>query len=321
MQQLRLALWLVLGVLALAGGCLREAAPEDDGKLRVVATTGMIGDIAQRIAGDDAAVTALMGPGVDPHLYKARESDVDVLFAADVVLYNGLHLEARLGDVLEKLAGHKVVAAVGESVPTDRRLMPEGSEGIPDPHIWFDVELWRLAAGEMTAAFIEADPARAEGYRARLAEVQAELAELDSYVRKQARRVPEERRVLVTAHDAFNYFGAAYDFEVVGLQGISTAAEAGTGDVRALVDLIVERRIPAVFIESSVPERNIQAVQEAAAARGVEVAIGGELYSDAMGDAGSEAGTYTGMVKHNIDTIVAALGGAAEDEVRDADDN
>ncbi|MBN2081169.1 zinc ABC transporter substrate-binding protein [bacterium] len=311
----RLLTGLLLVALSLSAGCPREAAPQDDGVLRVVATTGMIGDIAQRIAGADAQVTALMGPGVDPHLYKARESDVDVLFTADVVLYNGLHLEARLGDVLEKLAGHKIVVAVGAAVPADRRLMPVGSEGLPDPHIWFDVGLWRLAAGEMAAALVQADPAHAEEYRRRLAEVQAELDELDAYVRAQVERVPPEQRVLITAHDAFNYFGAAYGFEVVGLQGVSTAAEAGTGDVRALVDLIVARQIPAVFIESSVPERNIKAVQEAAAARGVDVAIGGELYSDAMGDAGSPAGTYVGMVRHNIDTIVAALGGAGQSEV------
>jgi manganese/zinc/iron transport system substrate-binding protein len=275
--------------------------------IRVVTTIGMITDIVQIVGGERVQVTGLMGPGVDPHLYKASEGDVIRMAAADVVFYNGLHLEAKVGEVFERMGGRVKTVAVTDTIDRAVLLAPPEFEGAYDPHVWFDVTLWMKAVERVRDALIEMDPEHAELYRANAENYLAELNALDGYVRSQARRVPEEQRVLITAHDAFNYFGRAYGFEVRGLQGISTAAEAGTADLRTLADFIAERRIPAIFVESSVPQRNIEAVQAAVRSRGFDVQIGGELFSDAMGSPGTPEGTYSGMVRHNIDTIVGAL--------------
>jgi len=252
-------------------------------------------------------VTGLMGPGVDPHLYKASEGDVRRLFRADVVFYGGLHLEARMGDVLEEMGGRTRVRAVTDAIPRDTLLTPPEFKGAHDPHVWFDVGMWIMTVDVIAATLAEADPAHAAEFRSSAARYKGELTEVDAYVRAQAARVPAERRVLITAHDAFNYFGRAYGFQVRGLQGISTAAEAGTADVQGLAQFIATRRIPAIFVESSIPRRTIEAVQEAVAAKGFDVRIGGSLFSDAMGNPGTPEGTYAGMVRHNIDTIVGAL--------------
>ncbi len=274
--------------------------------LKVVCTTGMLADAARIIGGERADVFGMMGPGVDPHLYKARESDVLQLYDADLVIYNGLHLEARLGSVLEKMGSSRLVVAATDGIPAERLLAVE--DDLPDPHVWFDVELWQLVVERIAAAYGEADPPRAAEYQGRAADYRVELDELQDYVESVIGVwIPGGNRILITGHDAFGYFGRAYGFEVYGLQGISTAAEAGTADVQALVDLIVERHVAAIFVESSVPERNIQAVQEAVRSRGWEVEIGGELFSDALGDAGTPEGTYLGMVRHNIDTIARGL--------------
>jgi manganese/zinc/iron transport system substrate-binding protein len=306
----------VAGAAALAllaqgcGGGARDAV--DDGRLSVVATIGMIGDAAERIGGDRVRVTSLMGPGVDPHLYKARAGDVRRLSRADLVLYNGLHLEAAMGEVLEELGQRQRTVAVSTSIDRSRLMSPPEFGGSFDPHIWFDVGLWSEAVGRIGQALVEADPEHAAEYSSRLAAYLEELAELDAWIRSRVATVPPARRVLITAHDAFGYFGRAYDFEVMGLQGISTTAEAGTSDVQRLAAMIVARRIPAVFVETSIPRRTIEAVQAAVSARGFNVAIGGELYSDALGDAGTPEGSYIGMVRHNVETIVAGLGGLDE---------
>lgn len=304
----------IFGLLAwglsavVAGGCAPpDASGAPDGRLRVVATIGMIADAAARIGGDRVAVTALMGPGIDPHLYKAREGDVRRLFRADLILFNGLHLEARMGEVLEHMDERVPTVAVAASLPEARLLAPPEFAGAYDPHVWFDVELWSRAVAEVREALVARDPQHADLYRANAEQYLRELEALHQYARAQTGRVPPARRVIITAHDAFNYFGAAYGFEVRGLQGISTASEAGTGDVQALAEFIVERRIPAIFVESSIPRRTIEAVQAAVRARGYDVQVGGELYSDALGDPDSSAGTYIGMVKHNVDTVVGAL--------------
>lgn len=302
-------------VLVTVAACAPPEPPEERDRLSVVATTGMVADVARSVGGDRVRVTALMGPGVDPHLYKASEGDVRRLFRADVVLYTGLHLEARMGEVLERMGGRTRVRAVGEAVPRERLMAPPEFAGAYDPHVWFDVGLWIHTVGAVAGTLAEADPAHAAEYARRAEAYRAELEALDGYVRAAAARVPPGRRILVTAHDAFGYFGRAYGFEVRGLQGISTAAEAGTADVQALAEFIARERVPAVFVESSIPERTIRAVQEAVAARGWRVRIGGSLYSDAMGTPGTPAGTYPGMVRHNIDTIVRALlDGAPEEE-------
>jgi manganese/zinc/iron transport system substrate-binding protein len=301
---------ITLGTALLLVAC---AAPPERGPgepLRVVATTGMIADAAREIGGERVQVVGLMGPGVDPHLYKASEGDVRRLFRADVILFHGLHLEARMAEVLEHMRGRVLTVAVTRGVD-ETLLMPSADyPGAYDPHIWFDVRLWMAATGAIRDALVQGDPEHAEEYRERAARYFGELEALDRYVRGQAMRVPAELRVMITAHDAFGYFGRAYGFEVRGLQGLSTTAEAGTADVQGLASFIVERRVPAVFVESSIPTRTIEAVQAAVRARGHRVEIGGELYSDALGNPGTPAGRYTGMVRHNIDTIVGALLGA-----------
>jgi manganese/zinc/iron transport system substrate-binding protein len=293
----------------LAGiGCTPGPAGRAAGRpLAIVTTTGIVGDLVRSVGGEHVAVTSLMGPGIDPHLYRARESDVQRLADADLVFYNGLHLEAKLGDVLERMTGRIPTAAVADGIAPERLLSPPEFSGAHDPHVWFDVTLWMDAAHHVAAVLAEHDPAHATFYRDSLERYLGELAGLDAYVREQAARVPPSQRVLITAHDAFNYFGRAYGFEVRGLQGISTAAEAGTADVQALARFVAERRIPALFVESSVPPRTIEAVQAAVRARGFAVEIGGALYSDALGSPGSPAASYVGMVHSNIDTIVKAL--------------
>lgn len=299
--------------IAAAAGCRdpanRSRAPEDLAarRLRAVATTGMITDIVGRVGGDRVAVTGLMGPGVDPHLYKASEGNVILMADADVVFYNGLHLEGKMAEVFEKMRGWIPTVAVTDGIDRDLLLRPPEFEGAYDPHVWFDVTLWMNAVGTVAEGLAGIDPAHAEGYRNRAAAYLEELAALHEYVKRRAEELPPAERVLVTAHDAFNYFGRAYRFEVRGLQGVSTVTEAGTGDIRALALLIVDRRIPAVFVETSISPRTIQALQEAVAARGYTVKIGGGLYSDALGDPGTPEGTYIGMVRRNIDTIVDAL--------------
>lgn len=298
-------------LILLANGCQQVAVGTtgdlSNRQIRVVTTVGMITDIVQIVGGDRVQVKGLMGPGIDPHSYKASEGNVIDLAGADVVFYNGLHLEAKMADVFQKMGDRIRTAAVTDGI--DRRLLlaPPQFEGQYDPHVWFDVTLWMEAVKQVEKTLSEMDPGHAADYRARAEAYLQELAALHNYVQTQAARVPPEQRVLITAHDAFNYFGRAYGFEVRGLQGISTATEAGAGDVKALADFIVERRIPAIFVESSVPLRNVEALQAAVRARGFEVRIGGQLFSDAMGDWGTEEGAYVGMVRHNVDTIVNAL--------------
>jgi manganese/zinc/iron transport system substrate-binding protein len=301
---LRLA---ALACMLAAGACAPPEPPDEEGRLSVVTTIGMIRDVVQNVGGDHVRVVGLMGPGVDPHLYKASEGDVRRLFRADVIFFGGLHLEARMGEVLEEMGARTRVAAVSEVIPPDQRLSPPEFQGAYDPHVWFDVRLWAMTIDVVARTLSAEDPANARAYRDNADRYQAQLAELDRYVREQAQRVPADRRVLITAHDAFNYFGRAYGFQVRGLQGISTASEAGTADVQRLAEFIATRRIPAIFVESSIPRRTIEAVQEAVAARGFQVEIGGSLFSDAMGNPGTPEGTYMGMVRHNIDTIVGAL--------------
>jgi manganese/zinc/iron transport system substrate-binding protein len=297
-----------VAVLPWLWGCAAAGTDGPGGDvLRVVATTGMIADAAERIGGGRVLVDGLMGPGVDPHGYKASAGDVRRLARADLVLYNGLHLEAAMGEVLEGMGRRKRTVRATEWIEPAQLLAPAEFEGSWDPHVWFDVRLWALVVRRVGAALSEADPPGAAEYDARTAEYVLELEALDAWVRERVGLLPPERRVLITAHDAFNYFGRAYGFEVMGLQGISTSAEAGTADVQRLARELVARRIPAVFVETSIPRRTLEAVRAAAAARGFHVEIGPDLYSDALGSAGTPAGTYVGMVRHNVESIVGAL--------------
>jgi manganese/zinc/iron transport system substrate-binding protein len=273
--------------------------------IRVVCTTGMVADIAANIGGKHLAVTSLMGEGVDPHLYKASPADVSQLNRADIILYSGLHLEGKLAELLERMGRRKTTVAIAERIASDKILTD--AQGARDPHVWFDVALWSEAAGAASEALAAFDPPHADEYRANEKAYRARLETLHQYAGEQLTIVPKEQRVLVTAHDAFRYFGRAYDVEVRGIQGISTDSEAGVREVKELVDFLVSRKIKAVFIETSVSDQNIRSLLEGCAARGHEVVIGGELFSDAMGQTETAEGTYEGMVRHNVDTIVNAL--------------
>lgn len=303
-------------LLAAAMGCERNAAslavpkPAAEARPLVVVTTNILADLVATLAGDALRVEALMGPGVDPHLYKASEGDVATMADAQLVLYNGLHLEGKMTDVFARMRklGRRVTA-VAEALPPERLLAAEGFAGNYDPHVWFDVALWRLAVTAAAEALAAAAPEVADTVVARAAVYDRELAELDAWVRAQMATIPAPRRVLVTAHDAFGYLGRAYSIEVRGLLGISTASEAGAADVQELAALIAARGVPAIFVESTVSPRYIEALQQAVRARGAQVAIGGHLYSDALGAAGSGADTYVGMVRHNVTTIVRGLRG------------
>lgn len=305
----------VIMTLLLAGFAMAGCGGSDDGTdgssengtFKIVATIGMIADVAKNVGGENVEVVGLMGPGVDPHLYKASAGDVTRMSEADLILFNGLHLEGAMSEVLEKVGQRANTYAIAEAVDDSRLLSPSDYKGAHDPHIWFDVSLWMKAVEGIRDKLIELDPDNREAYQKNADKYLAEMNELHQYVLEQASSIPEKQRVLITAHDAFNYFGRAYGFQVRGLQGISTASEAGTADVQNLADFIANNRIPAIFVESSVPVRNIEAVQAAVKSRGFGVKIGGELFSDAMGTSGTPEGTYLGMVRHNIDTIVSSL--------------
>ncbi|NBB73449.1 MAG: zinc ABC transporter solute-binding protein [Bacteroidetes bacterium] len=313
-QSLSRILVLIVGVGLVAAGCARQPAADraadfSDRKMRVVATTNIIGDLVRQVAGDRVALTTLMGPGVDPHLYKASEGDVQRMAEADVVLYNGLDLEGKMTEVFEQMARRQIttVALADDAVPDSLRIASAEYVGNHDPHVWFDVALWARVTRHVGEVLAQKDTAHADLYRSNAEAYVQRLDSLDRYVTAQAKRVPAAQRVLITSHDAFSYFGRAYAFDVRGLQGISTSSEAGAGDVQALADFVVERRIPALFVETSVSPRGIQAVREAVRAKGFEVRVGGTLYGDALGDAGTPEGTYVGAVRHNIDTIVQGL--------------
>jgi manganese/zinc/iron transport system substrate-binding protein len=268
----------------------------------------MIADAAREVGGAYVEVTGLMGPGVDPHLYKASQGDIRKLEQAKVIFYNGLHLEGKMTDILEKMSKSKLVTAVAEKIPTEELHSGQATGGTEyDPHVWFNVKHWMRAAEAVRDTLIEADPEHAEQYKTQAQAYLEKLEALDAEVREKIGQIPESSRVLVTAHDAFGYFGQAYGIKVMGLQGISTAAEYGAKDVSELRDFLVENKIKAVFIESSVPAKAMEAIIAGAAEKGHNVSIGGELFSDAMGAEGTEEGTYIGMVRHNVETIAAAL--------------
>lgn len=293
----------LLGAMAAPGPAFAN------GVLSVVATTGMIADTARRVGGDLVNVRALMGPGVDPHAYRQTRTDIVAMAKADLVLWNGLFLEAQMEDVLLDISSRTKVTAVAETLPEDLLISHDTYANRFDPHVWMDPNLWREVTAAVRDAMIAAAPAHKAAFTTNADEFLAELDQLASYAGKVLNSVAETERVLVTAHDAFNYFGRAYGFDVVGIQGISTESEAGLNRVSALVDMLVDRGISAVFVESSVSDRSIRALIEGAGSRGHKVRIGGELYSDAMGAPGTYEGTYIGMIDHNVTVIASGLGG------------
>lgn len=298
--------WLVLTTPA----SVAEAPASGNAPCQVVATVGMVADITRQVAGERAEVTGLMGEGIDPHLYKPTRSDIARLMKADVIFYNGLLLEGKMTDALIRAAtSGKRVHAVTELLDEQYLLQPEAFEGHYDPHVWMDPAAWARSVEVVRDKLIDFDPAGRDVYTENAAAVVEQIEALDAYAEEVLSSVPESQRVLVTAHDAFNYFGRRFGYEVVGIQGLSTESEAGVQDIERLVDLLVSRDIRAVFVESTVSQRNINALVAGAKARGHTVVIGGQLFSDAMGARGTYEGTYLGMIDHNVSTIARALGG------------
>ena len=299
-----------LGLLAASVASLGLSGPVlADDRLSVVATTGMIADAARQVGGDLVEVRALMGPGVDPHAYRQTRSDIVAMTRADLVLWHGLYLEAQMEDFFGDLAKGRNVVAVAETLPRDVLIGHDDYADKFDPHVWMDPDRWALVVASVRDALIATQPDAADQFNANAEAHLAEIERLSAYSKTALASVPEQSRVLLTAHDAFNYFGETYGFEVLGIQGISTESEAGLNRIGVLVDMLVDREIGAVFVESSVSDRNIRALIEGAAAQGHTVRIGGELFSDAMGVDGTYEGTYLGMIDHNVTTIAAALGG------------
>lgn len=285
----------------------KEKVISIDKKPIVVTTTGMLADLVKNVGGDSVEVQALMGPGVDPHLFKATQGDLTTLRKADLIFYNGLHLEGKMGEIFQKLGQLKTVVAVAENLPTDKLYENADFQGNYDPHIWFDVMLWSEGISVVLDNLIKIDSSAAEYYTQNAKKYQTSLIQLHAQVQKQIGQLEENERILVTAHDAFNYFGRAYGMEVRGLQGISTLSEFGLRDRVELVDYIIENQIKAIFVESSVSKKNIESIVEGCKQKGHEVRIGGTLYSDAMGEPDTPAGNYIGMVQANVNTIVSSL--------------
>ncbi|WP_026477543.1 metal ABC transporter solute-binding protein, Zn/Mn family [Alkaliphilus transvaalensis] len=282
---------------------------QEDSQLRVVTTTTQITDLVKILGGETLIINGLMGAGIDPHSYQATEGDVKLLQEADIIFYNGLHLEGKMDDLFEEMRKRGISTyAITDALDTSKFLEGEDDyEGSHDPHIWFDATLWMEVTTYVGEQLAKYDPENETLYRRNVAEYLKELTETHQYVLDRAFSLPKEQRVLVTAHDAFQYFGRAYDFKVEGIEGISTESEAGIADIRELADYISKNKIKAIFVESSVPRRNVEALQQAVRARGFNVSIGGEIFSDAMGNPETYEGTYVGMMRYNIDTIVDAL--------------
>ncbi|MBB6176482.1 manganese/zinc/iron transport system substrate-binding protein [Anoxybacillus tengchongensis] len=297
--------WMIIWTaLLLLFGCETKENKKD--VIYVVATTGQIADLVKHVGGEYVHVEALMGPGVDPHLYKATQGDIQKLSQADIIFYNGLHLEGKLGEIFTKMSKTKKVVAVSEEIPKEKLIE---IDGVYDPHIWFDLDLWSYAVQMVGDELSAMDPKHKQIYEERAEAYESQLMQLKEEAKKEMNAIPKKQRVLITAHDAFHYFGRAYDIEVLGLQGLSTDAEYGLKDVQELVDFIVDRNIQAVFVESSVSKKAIEAVVEGARQRGHHVSIGGELFSDALGREGTEEGTFIGMYRYNVKTIAQALKG------------
>lgn len=287
--------------------CAQQDEKSSD-KIHIVTTTSIITDLVENIGGDLVEVSGLMGSGIDPHLYKASEGDVTKLSRADIIIYNGLHLEGKMVDIFEQMERQKkAICNLGKSLDPSKLRSSASFGGNYDPHVWFDISLFMDFAREAARALIEYYPEGEDYFNARLSAYLEKLNLLDKELKDIASTLPQDKRRLVTAHDAFSYFGEAYGFEVVGLQGISTATEAGVQDVRKLTDYIVENEVKSIFIESSVPIRTINALRQAVKSKGHEVAIGGMIYSDALGDPDTEEGTYIGMFKYNMSTITNGL--------------
>lgn len=300
---------IIFSAVLFIAGCSNKSNDSigNEQKPLVVTTTGQIADAVKEIAGDRVIVKSLMGPGVDPHLYKATQGDLQTLEEADIIFYNGLELEGKMSDIFEKMKEEKTVHAIGDAIPENQILRNELHPELSDPHIWFDIEVWQQAVKEVTKTLVAEIPDNQDEFIKNEEVYFQKLNDLSKWADLRISEIPKEQRVLVTAHDAFNYFGRSHGMEVRGLQGLSTDSEYGLKDIQNIVDFLVDQNIKAVFIESSVSDKAMKAVIEGAKEKGHSIQIGGELFSDAMGAEGTEEGTYIGMYKHNVNTIVDSL--------------
>lgn len=287
--------------------CQNKTLNVEDDRIKIVCTTGILGDVVQNIVDSNFQVDALMGAGVDPHLYKASQGDLMLLSQADIIIYNGNHLEGKMGEVLKKLERQKTIVAATEMINSDLLINNSDFNATYDPHLWFDVSLWASVTGKISEVLSKSFPMHEIKIQQATSEYLAELAALHNWTQSQIQSINQNKRVLITAHDAFSYFGRAYQIEVKGLQGISTVSEYGLKDISNMVDFITEKKIKSVFVESSVSDRALNAVIEGCESKNHILKIGGTLYSDAMGEANTEEGTYIGMIKHNVETIVNGL--------------
>ncbi|MAB29782.1 MAG: manganese transporter [Planctomycetaceae bacterium] len=324
-QKTGLAAFLTMPILMVMTLCLQscgsskgqnEQSQADGGTppLEVVTTTGMIADLVRSIGGEAVRVQSLIGVGVDPHLYKPTRDDVAALLGAQIIFFNGHHLEGRMGEVMRRAGEDRPTIAITETIASNELLYPDGVDDHPDPHLWLSPRLWGACSEAVLEGLTSLRESDAEMFKANHDKLLEKCDQLERSGRSAIASIPSETRVLITSHDAFSYFGRAFDIEVQAIQGITTESEAGLADLEALVTLVVERNIPAVFIESSVPRRSIQALIEGAAAKGHDVVIGGELFSDSMGPEGSPEGTWVGMVMHDIQTVTKGLGGTVDAE-------
>lgn len=300
----------ILGMMLLAISCVGNkggnSSSDEKGNLKVLATTTMLTDLVRVIGGDKVEVTGLMGEGIDPHLYNPSAGDVEKMSSSDVIVYAGLHLEGKMDEVFEQMAQmNKVILNVGDSLDKSKIIYEDVET--PDPHVWFDIDLWKEEAKAVADKLAEVDPENASYYQENYDKYMVELDELNTYIKNRVNEIPEESRVLVTAHDAFEYFGRAFGIEVKAIQGVSTDSEAGTKNIADLANFIVDHKIKAIFIESSIPKKSIESLQEAVESKGFNVEIGGELYSDSLGDKEHNTETYLKTMRYNIDTIVDAL--------------
>lgn len=297
----------ITGLIVITSTVLRVRVASCQNQISIVATTSIIADTTRTLAGPHASVTALMGPGVDPHLYKPSPGDLRTLSQATLILHNGLHLEGKMADALKKLGTRKSVVAVTDTIPRDRLRRVNDEGDIYDPHVWFDVQLWLLVAESIRAALSQIDPAHSAEYSTRLQSLQEQLTSLDRWTREQIAIIPPAQRILITAHDAFGYFGRAYGIDVKAIQGINTESEASLRTINDLVQVIVQRKVPAIFIENTISPKSIEALIAGAAAKGLKVSLGGQLFGDSLGDAGTDQEGYVGTFKHNVITIRDAL--------------
>jgi len=302
----------IAAAIFLLGACSSDKMTSDidSDRIQIVTTISQIGEPIEVIGGDRVEVKSLMGPGVDPHLYKATQGDINKLQNADIILYSGLHLEGNMGEIFAKMSETKTTMGLGESLDKEKLLMDE--DGAIDPHIWFDIDLWKEALNVAVEELKKLSPENADYFDENKQVYFSKLDELKNEAVEKITSIPEKQRVLVTAHDAFGYFGRMYDIEVIGLQGLSTEDEVGLSDIQSTVKLLIEKQVPAVFVESSINQNSIQAVIDGASKEGLEVTLGGELFSDAMGTKGTEEGTYLGMYRHNVNTVYQALTGGAK---------